>query len=80
MTIKDFFNTYDEKTAKLLLCSRLPNIFLLKESVDVKKDISELTYAQFVAASMLLEREITCYDLIRSLVLIIPITWSRSPW
>lgn len=75
MKLVEFFKTYDKEAAKYLLSTKQPVIFILNEkTIDTKFDVSDLTYAQFVAASMLLEKEIHCFDLIRSLILIF--NWS----
>ena len=70
MTLKEFFDNYDIKIAWYLLQSHVPEIYILKKTIEVKQNVNDLTYAQFVAASMLLERQITCFDLIRSLIVI----------
>jgi hypothetical protein len=76
MTLIDFFKQYVEKTAWQLLKSKVPSLFLLNnKTINVKKDIGELTYAQFVAGSLLLEKEVLCFDLIRALILIF--NWSE---
>ena len=71
MTIKEFFSNYDQTTALCLMKLKTPEIIRINgKTLNVCDSLDDMSYIRFIAGSELLERENTCFDLIRTIILL----------